>query len=67
MASTSENRTLEEIIKECREYIQLKNRSNMERNPEPGTPVYLISKNWLKVYKQSIFYAEVKRNNKPNV
>jgi hypothetical protein len=37
----------------------------MERNPTVGKPSYLISKEWLKKYKQYVFYSEVKRHNKP--
>ena len=37
----------------------------MERNPAVGKPSYLISKQWLKEYKDYVFYGDVKRNNKP--
>jgi len=60
-------RTLDDLIKECREYIVLKNRCTIERNPQPGSSMYLLSKKWLKEYKEYIFYSDVKRNNKPHL
>jgi hypothetical protein len=51
-------------VKEAREFIGLKNKSNRERF-EPGQSAYLINKEWLKAYKQYICHADVKRNNKP--
>jgi hypothetical protein len=40
-------RDLEDIIKECREFIQLKKVNKQSRNPDAGTPAYLVSKAWL--------------------
>ena len=62
---SEQQRTLEETIKECREYIQLKNKNSMERNPQVGAAMYLLSKEWLRRYKTYILYSDVKRNNKP--
>jgi hypothetical protein len=59
------SRTLEDLIEECKQFIQLKNKNRMERNPPVGNPSYLVSKTWLKKYKQYIFYSDVKRHNKP--
>jgi hypothetical protein len=42
----------------------LKNKCERERF-ESGDSAYIISKEWLKKYKQYILYKEVKRNNKP--
>ena len=38
----------------------------MERIPQSGAPMYLLSKTWLKAYKEYICYADVKKNNKPS-
>lgn len=57
-------RTLDDLVKECREFIGLRNKSERERL-EPGTPAFLLSKTWIKKYKEYIFYNDVKRNNKP--
>lgn len=59
--------TLEQLITECREFIRLKNQNSRERNPDAGTPLFLVSKRWLAAYKQYIFYDDVKRNNKPHM
>jgi hypothetical protein len=29
--------------------------------------MYLVSKRWLRVYKEYVFYGDVKRNNKPSI
>jgi hypothetical protein len=54
-------------VAECREFIRLKNLNSRERNPDAGSSLYLISKRWLKAYKEYIFYDDVKRNNKPHL
>lgn len=59
-------RSLDDLVKECREYIGLKNKSERERI-EPNTPTFLVTKTWLKKYKEYILYSDVKRNNKPPV
>jgi hypothetical protein len=58
---------LEQLIIECREFISLKNKNSRERNPDAGTSLFLVSKTWLKAYKEYIFYDDVKRNNKPHM
>jgi acyl carrier protein phosphodiesterase len=60
-------RTLDDIVSECREYIMKRNASARERVPDVGKPMYLISKAWLKRYKEYILMADVKRNNKPHI
>lgn len=45
----------------------LKNKSDMERNPNPGKAVFIITKVWLKKYKEYVFYSDVKRHNKPQM
>lgn len=58
-------RSLEDLVNECREFIVLKNKNRNERNSAVGTPSYIVSKQWLKKYKEYILYTDVKRNNKP--
>ena len=57
--------TLEDLVTECKEYIVLKNKNRLERNPVAGTSQYLLCKEWLKNYKHYIYYQDVKRNSKP--
>lgn len=59
------SRTLEDLIDECKQFITLKNKNSMERNPAVGKPSYLISKNWWRAYKEYIFYKAVKAHDKP--
>lgn len=59
------SRTIEDLVEECKQFIQLKNKNSMERNPGVGKPSYLISKLWWKKYKQYVLYSDVKRHNKP--
>lgn len=66
-AATAQTPTLEQLVAECREFIRLKNLNSRERNPDAGSSLYLISKRWLKAYKEYIFYNDVKRNNKPHM
>jgi hypothetical protein len=54
-------------VTECREFIRLKNASERERIPDVGKPAYLVSKAWLKRYKEYILHHDVKRNNKPHI
>ena len=58
---------MDDLVTECREYIVKRNASARERVPEAGKPMYLISKTWLKRYKEYILMADVKRNNKPHI
>ena len=62
-----QQRTLDDLVTECREYIMRRNASARERVPEAGKPMYLISKTWLRRYKEYILMADVKRNNKPHI
>jgi DUSP domain len=59
--------TLEQLVNECKEFTMLKNRSDNERNPAPGKAVFILSKTWLKKYKEYVFYSDVKRHNKPQM
>lgn len=58
---------MDDLVTECREYIMRRNASARERVPEAGKPMYLISKTWLRRYKDYILMADVKRNNKPHI
>ena len=51
---SSAQRTLDDIVSECREYIMRRNASARERVPEAGKPMYLLSKTWLRRYKEYI-------------
>ncbi len=59
------NKSLEELVAECKEFIELKNKNRVSRNPPVGEAVFLVNKKWWKNYKQYIFYREVKSNTKP--
>lgn len=65
MSQSSGLRNLEDLVQECREFMTIKNRCTLERNPAAGSPMYLVTKRWLKAYKEYVLYSEVKRNNKP--
>lgn len=58
-------RDLEDIVKECQEFIQLKEKDKRYSAKEEGTPAYIISKTWIKKYKAYILYKDVKYNRKP--
>jgi hypothetical protein len=47
-------RTLDEVVAECKEYILKRNASARERVPDAGKPMYLMSKTWLRRYKEYI-------------
>ncbi len=50
----STQRTLDDIVSECREYIMRRNASARERVPDAGKPMYVLSKTWLRRYKEYI-------------
>ena len=60
-----QTRSIDDIITECREFIRLKNLNARERCPDVGKPMYLVSKAWLRRYKDYILHTDIKRNNKP--
>jgi hypothetical protein len=35
--------------------------------PDAGTPVYLISKEWIDKYKEYVFFKEIVRGSSPNM
>jgi len=59
------SRTLEDLVDECKQFIQLKNKNRHERNPPVGQPSFLVSKAWWRRYKDYVFYKEVKSHSKP--
>ena len=52
------------MVAECRKYIAVKDQNKRARYTN-GETVYLLSKNWLRKYKEYVLYSDVKRNNKP--
>jgi acyl carrier protein phosphodiesterase len=56
---------LDTLIKEGKEYIELKGKCRLARNPTAGSPSYLISKEWLTKYKKFVFVQEIKKHMKP--
>jgi hypothetical protein len=60
-------RDLEDLIKEGKEFNELNRQYKYNRFPSAGTPGYLVSKVWLRKYKQYILSRDIKLNRKPNV
>jgi hypothetical protein len=58
-------RTIDDLVSECKAFIELKSRNRYERNPSVGKASYLITKNWWKNYKLYVYYDDVRRSNKP--
>jgi len=54
--SRSMQNKLENLIKEGREWIRLKQVYENARFPDSGTPAYIISGKWLSNYKKYILY-----------
>eukprot|EP00347_Sterkiella_histriomuscorum_P018454 403345455 len=59
------SRTVEDLVDECKQFIALKNKNSMERNPAVGKPSFLINKTWWRNYKIYVFYKDVNSHNKP--
>ena len=57
---------LENLIKEGREWIRLKQVYENARFPDSGTPAYIISGKWLSNYKKYILYDVQKYNKVPD-
>lgn len=49
-------RDIDDLVKESKEFIELRKKDKQSRNPEAGTPAYLVSQLWLKKYKKFILY-----------
>ena len=60
-------RELEDIVNECKEFIRLKKMHKQSRYPDAGQPAYLISSNWLELYKKYILHREIKAISKPHM
>ena len=61
------DRTLEDLLSENQEFLQLKQKSRIAKTPAAGLASYLISKLWLRKYKLYVFTKEVKRHIKPQM
>ena len=59
--------TLAKLVNECREYMKLKALNRSSSFLSQGSPAYLISKEWLKKYKEYILIQDVKRHKKPEI
>ena len=55
-------RDLDDIIKECKEFYELKRQHRYNKFPSAGANAYLISRDWMKKYKAYILYKQVKCN-----
>lgn len=40
-------RDLDDLIKECKEFADLKHKNRNQKFPSAGTACYLISRNWM--------------------
>ena len=57
---------IRELHEEGLEFLRLKNKSDNARYPDAGTPSYIISRRWLDLYKEWIFYDDCKYNQTPD-
>lgn len=55
------------MVKEGKEFLQLKKAYDNARYPNAGTPAYIISSEWLDKYKKYCFYGDLKHNLQPRV
>jgi hypothetical protein len=60
-------RDLDDLIKEGKEFYEMNRQYKYNKFPSAGTPAYLVSKKWLKKYKQYILLRDIKLNRKPNI
>ena len=58
---------VDNLIKECREWIRMKRAYDNARYPDAGTSAYVVSGEWLAKYKKYICYDVMKFNNTPEV
>lgn len=58
---------LTNLVNECKEFIRLKTNNRMSSFLPQGSPAYLVSRDWLKKYKEYILIKDVKRHKKPEV
>lgn len=57
--------TLDQLVQEAKDFFRLKRKLKQTAAPEADTPAYLLSRKWLRRYKQFLFYNEIKNNMKP--
>ncbi len=60
-------RDLEDIMKECKAFYELKRQHRYNKFPSAGAPAFLVSREWMKKYKRFILYKFVKCNQKPSM
>ena len=60
MTDTME-RDLEDIAKECTEFMEIKRQYRYNKFPQAGSPCYIISRTWIKKYKNFINYKYTKK------
>ena len=53
---------LDKLVKEGQEYIRLRKDFKLSNNPHEGSAGYLISKNWMTIYKDYIQYEALKKS-----
>ena len=56
----------EQLVKEGKDFLQLKKAYDNERFPDAGTPAYIIQIEWLSKYKKYCFYDALKYGNEPD-
>lgn len=60
-------RDLEDLFKEAKEFLQLNRQNKQSSFPKAGTACYLVSKKWIRKYKEYILYKDLKINRKPTL
>ena len=65
MLFRSMQQKIENLMKEGREWIRMKQVYDNARFPDSGTPAYIISSKWLSNYKKYIVYDMLKYNKVP--
>ena len=50
---------LEEVFAEYKTYKKLKKKDDLDSNKESGTPAYLLSLKWLRMYQKFIFQDQL--------
>ena len=56
---------METLLEEGKEFVKIKRSYDSERFPSAGTAGYLISTQWLRMYREYIFYDDLRYNMKP--
>ena len=58
---------IDSLLKEGKQFLQIKKDYDTSRFPNSGTPAYIISQKWFTKYKAYCFYEELKYNTQPNI